>query len=138
MNNCDVLIKMWEKQLSCAKNNVLLKKTNEKMTLLILFLLLPVYVSAGIIGNINLKLDASTPSSNVTIENSSYNVYLDYDVKLGTETMWREAFCVENANAVDGSTNVYTLLTVDSGLSSFGLIAEKYLKGCCGSSILLE
>ena len=98
-----------------------------KLLLTLVLILIPLCANSGIIGNVNMTLDASSPTGYVTIGSTTLNVYLDYDVKLGSETTSREAFCVENANAVSGSTNPYTLLTVDSGLGSFGLTPSKYL-----------
>lgn len=103
---------------------------NKLIQLLIsaVFLTIPLCANANIIKDVNLTLDARTPTGYIQTGSAPYNVYLDYDVKLEGETAWREAFCVEDANAIDGSTYKYTLLTVDSGLSSVGLDADKYLK----------
>lgn len=91
-------------------------------------LLLPLCANAGIIGDFSMKLDASTPTGEVKINGVKSKVYLDYDVSFNNGSNWQEAFCVENAKAVDGSTNTYTLLKVDSGLEAFGLDPARYLQ----------
>lgn len=99
-----------------------------RLLVVAVFLATPLYVNANIIKNVTLTLQASAPTGYVTISGKTENVYFDYDVKLDGETAWREAFCVENANAYNNTTNSYTLLTVDSSLSGFGLDVDKYLK----------
>ena len=99
-----------------------------RLLIIAVFFAIPLCANANIIKDVNLTLDARTPTGYIQTGSAPYNVYLDYDVKLEGETAWREAFCVEDANAIDGSTYKYTLLTVDSGLSSVGLDADKYLK----------
>ena len=87
----------------------------------------PLCANADIIGNVSLQLDASIPSGYVTIGADTVNVYLDYDAKLDSNP-YVEAFCVENANAINGSTNQYTLLKIDSTLSDYGLDVSKFLQ----------
>lgn len=99
-----------------------------RLLVIAVFLAIPLYANANIIKDVNLTLDASAPTGYIKTGSTQYNVYLDYDVKLEGETAWREAFCVEDANAVDGSTYKYTLLKVDSGLGAFGLDVSKYLQ----------
>lgn len=86
----------------------------------------PMYASAYIIGNVNLQLGYSSPTGVVTFPSESGNYYLDYDVKLDGGA-WSEAFCVEDRNA-PSSTTTYTLLSIDSGLTAFGLDAASYLR----------
>ncbi len=104
-----------------------MKKIKGLIILVALFVV-PLYAGAGIIGDFSLKLAASTPSGEVNISNVKSNVYLDYDLSFDQGVNWQEAFCVENATAYSGSTNTYTLLTVDSGLADFGLDPAKYLQ----------
>jgi len=87
----------------------------------------PLYANAGIIGNVELTELYSGPTGYVTFPSpTGYgNYYLDYDAKLngGADV---EAFCVENIPG-PSSTLPYTLLTIDTGLSAFGLEASRYL-----------
>jgi len=91
-----------------------------------LFIGLPLSASADIIDNVSLKLDASYPAGWINIDGSSSYVYLDYDVSLDGGT-WGEAFCVENAESYDNSTNPYTLFSIDSSLDNYGVDADKYM-----------
>ena len=86
----------------------------------------PMYVSADIIGNVTLQLGYSSPTGVVTFPSESGNYYLDYDVRLNGGA-WSEAFCVEDRDAPP-STTTYTLLSIDSSLSTFGLDAASYLR----------
>ncbi|MFZ2399411.1 MAG: PEP-CTERM sorting domain-containing protein [Smithella sp.] len=91
-----------------------------------LMFVFPLCANAGIIGDVSLYLQASGPAGYATFPgNETINVYLDYDVSLNGGAL-NEAFCVENADAHNYSTNQYTLLSIDSGLSAFGLTASKY------------
>jgi hypothetical protein len=83
---------------------------------------LPIYANAGIIGTVTLQEAYSSPSGQTSIG----NVYFDYDVSINGGS-FQEAFCVENRNGPSGTVN-YTLLSVDSGLSAFGLNPAKYLQ----------
>ncbi|MEN6351440.1 MAG: PEP-CTERM sorting domain-containing protein [Syntrophomonas sp.] len=98
-----------------------------RLIVIVVFLAIPLYANAGIIKDVELYLQATGPSGYVYIEEKTENVYFDYDAGLNGGAL-SEAFCVENANAVNGSTSRYTLLTVDSSLSGFGLTVDKYLK----------
>jgi len=99
-----------------------------QILLIATLLMIPLWANAGIIGKVDLKLDANSPTGYVKINYQSYNVYIDYDVKLGSEATYREAFCVENAKAYDNTTNEYTLLSIDFGLSAFSLDPIKFLR----------
>jgi hypothetical protein len=101
-------------------------KTLTGFLIMIGFLLCPLLASAGIIGNVNLTLYYSSPTGYAVFPSESGNYYLDYDVSLNNGAV-DEAFCVEDMSA-PSSTQVYTLLSIDSGLSSFGLIPDNYLK----------
>ncbi|MEN6433561.1 MAG: PEP-CTERM sorting domain-containing protein [Smithella sp.] len=92
-----------------------------------LMFVFPLCANAGIIGDVSLYLQASAPAGYATFPGNEtiINVYLDYDVSLNGGAL-NEAFCVENADAHNYSTNQYTLLSIDSGLSAFGLTASKY------------
>lgn len=91
-----------------------------------LMFVFPLCANAGIIGDVSLYLQASGPAGYATFPgNETINVYLDYDVSLNGGAL-NEAFCVENADSTNNSTNQYTLLSIDSGLSDFGLTASKY------------
>ncbi len=93
---------------------------------LALFLSFPLCASASIIGQYNLIMTPSSPTGIVTFANSGAgNYYLDYDVSLNGATSV-EAFCVEDQLASSGSL-IYTLLTIDEGLTAFGLDASRYL-----------
>jgi hypothetical protein len=87
----------------------------------------PLCAEAGIIGNLNLQVIYSAPTGSVSFPPGtvSGNYYLDYDVSLNGGTAV-EAFCVENVGAPSGTLQ-YTLLTIDSGLSAFGLDATRYM-----------
>lgn len=93
-----------------------------------IFFLLPFYANAGIIGVVELTEYYSEPIGNVTIPSLySGNVYLDYDVSLNGGPIV-EAFCVENAWGPGGNNpTAYTLLSIDSSLISFGLLADRYM-----------
>lgn len=99
-----------------------------RLLVIAVFFAIPLYANANIIKNVTLTLQASAPTGYVTISGKTENVYFDYDAKLDGENASREAFCVENANAYNNTTNSYTLLTVDSSLSGFGLDVAKYLQ----------
>jgi hypothetical protein len=58
---------------------------------------------------------------------SQGSYYLDYDVSLNGAPI-TEAFCVENSDGPGyGVPTTYTLLSIDSGLSAFGLDSTRYL-----------
>jgi len=103
-----------------------MKKFMGLLLLAVLFVF-PLCANADIIGNVSLYLQASGPSGTATfpILGTINGVEFDYDVSLNGGAL-NEAFCVENAYYVNGSTNQYTLLTIDSTLSNFGLTASKY------------
>jgi hypothetical protein len=83
------------------------------------FFMFPLCANAGIIGNVSLTNYYSGPTGGVTFPSGGGTYYLDYEAKLGIAPV-DEAFCVEDATgAVYGSTNTYTLLSIDSGLASF-------------------
>ena len=92
-----------------------------------LMFVFPLCANAGIIGDVSLYLQASSPSGTATFPSlgTINGVEFDYDVSLNGGAL-NEAFCVENAYSTSGSTNQYTLLSIDSGLSDFGLTASKY------------
>jgi hypothetical protein len=97
------------------------------LLLIVTFFVFPLYANAGIIGNVTLQEYYSSPTGGVTFPTISGNYYLDYDVSLNYGPI-HEAFCVENADGPGyGNPNVYTLLSLDSGLSAFGLDAQRYL-----------
>jgi hypothetical protein len=103
-----------------------MKKLTGIFLLAVLFVF-PLCANAGIIGDVNLYLEASTPSGVVTIGTSSPNVYFDYDAQLKINGVWgalNEAFCVENADAINKSTYPYTLLSIDSTLSNYFAIGS--------------
>ncbi len=106
-----------------------MKKIAQILTAAVL-LVIPLYANAGIIGNVDLKLQYTSPTGYVTFPGPvSNNYYLDYDVKLNNAVAWSEAFCVENADgATDGKNHPYTLLTIDASLSNYGLNPSKYLQ----------
>ena len=84
-----------------------------------LFFLMIVFVStfnvgfafADIITPVNMNLSASKPIGNVTLQGSSFNVYLDYELSSNLLDS-NEVFCVEDANGLLGSSD-YTLITLD-------------------------
>jgi hypothetical protein len=93
------------------------------------FLVFPLCANAGIVGNVNLTNYFSDPTGSVSFNSgASYGgYYLDYDVRLNGSGPF-EAFCVENTpGAGNGSVNPYTLLSIDTGLSAFGLMANRHL-----------
>jgi hypothetical protein len=90
------------------------------------FFLCPLLANAGIIGNVNLTLYYSSPTGYAVFPSERGNYYLDYDVSLNSDAV-DEAFCVEDMNA-PSTTQIYTLLSIDSGLSAFGLDPANYLK----------
>lgn len=89
------------------------------------FLAFPILANADIIDNVTLKVTASSPTGSVSFPSQSGNYYLDYDVSLNGNAPV-EAFCVEDSDA-SNSTQDYTLLSIDSGLSDFGLDPSRYL-----------
>ena len=96
------------------------------LLLFVTFFVFPLSANAYIIGNLNLTETASGLTGNATFpSNTAGNWYFDYDVSLSGSAKV-EAFCVEDANAPTG-TNLYTLLSIDSGLNSFGLVSDRYL-----------
>lgn len=86
----------------------------------------PIWGNAYIIGNVNLQQYHSAPIGGVTFPSASGNYYLDYDVSLNGVGP-SEAFCVEDMGGPGAGGTLYTLLSIDSGLSVFGLDANKYL-----------
>ena len=93
------------------------------LLLIAAFLAVPLAANAGIIGNVNLTEYYSDPTGYVTFPSGYGNYYLDYDASINGAAAV-EAFCVEDQNGPP-STMQYTLLTIDSGLSSFGLSAAQ-------------
>lgn len=95
---------------------------------LTMFILLPNWAIASIIKDVNLTLTYSSPTGYVTFPSpTGYgNYYLDYDASLDGGAV-DEAFCVENSDG-PSITSRYTLLSIDSGLSAFGLDPFKYFK----------
>lgn len=102
-----------------------MKKFFFALALVSLMLAFPIYGSAYIIGDVYLHEYASSPTGSATFPSGTYNVYLDYDVTLDGGPQL-EAFCVEDENS-PSTTVQYTLLTIDSGLTAFGLNASNYL-----------
>lgn len=102
-----------------------MKKLFWALTLVSLMLVFPMYGNAYIIGNVNISKTASGPTGYATFPSGTYNVYLDYDVRIDGGPL-TEAFCVEDADS-SSSTIAYTLMTIDSDLWSFGLNASNYL-----------
>ncbi|HQB24264.1 MAG TPA: thioester domain-containing protein [Bacteroidales bacterium] len=103
-----------------------MKRLFVALALVSLMFAFPMYGNAYIIGDVNLTEYPSPETGYVTFPNSGYgNYYLDYDVSLnGGEQI--EAFCVEDRDGPP-STLQYTLLTIDGGLSAYGLNATNYL-----------
>jgi len=102
-----------------------MKKLMGLLLLSILFVF-PLCANANNMGNVSLSLQASGPSGTATFPIlGTLNVEFDYDVKLNNGAL-NEAFCVENAYSTSGSTNQYTLLSIDSSLSTYGLTPAKY------------
>ena len=95
------------------------------LLLIVIFFVVPLCADAYIIGDVNLQLQYSSPTGVVTFPSESGNYYLDYDVSLDGGD-FDEAFCVEDKDAPGASTS-YTLLSIDSGLSAFGLDSSRYL-----------
>ena len=90
------------------------------------FLALPMAANAGIIGNVSLTEYSYYPAGNVSYPSGAAgSYYLDYQVSINGGGQV-EAFCVEDSNSPP-NTQTYTLLTVDSGLADFGLIAQNYM-----------
>jgi hypothetical protein len=100
------------------------------------FLVFPLFANAGVIDKVTLTEGLKTYESGTFYFShlGSQSVYDNYnatisnqsagdDIKNGTY----DAFCVEDAWAT-GSNNLYTLLSVDSGLSTYGLDATRYKK----------
>jgi len=102
-----------------------MKKLFLALSLVSLMFTFPIYGNAYIIGDVDLKIYYSSPTGYVTFPSKAGTYYLDYDVSLngGSEV---EAFCVEEENA-STATQKYTLLTIDGGLSAYGLNATNYL-----------
>jgi hypothetical protein len=102
-----------------------MKKLMGLLLLAVLFVF-PLCANADNLGNVSLYLQASGPSGTATFPVlGTLNVELDYDVRLNGGAL-NEAFCVENAYSTSGSTNQYTLLSIDNSLSTYGLTALKY------------
>jgi len=90
------------------------------------FLAFPLFANAGIIGDVNLTEIFSSPTGSVSFPRPvSGTYYLDYDAKINSGPQI-EAFCVEDADGPSGTLR-YTLLSIDSGLSAFGLDATNYM-----------
>ncbi len=103
----------------------------KKLPLLALCLMLafPICASATIIGDTTLTMTPSRLTGTVAFPGErAASYYLDYDATYtwGDSTLESEIFCVEN---IPGSTRAqsYTLLTLDSSLSQYGLDADRYL-----------
>jgi hypothetical protein len=81
---------------------------------------LPMYANAGIIGNVTLAEQFSSPTGVVNFNGSDANVYLNYSVSLNGGA-YQQAFCVENQTGpgVRDPLPIYTLLSVDTGLGAF-------------------
>jgi hypothetical protein len=99
------------------------------LLLLAAFLSFAPCASAIIIGDADLKMYYSSPTGKVTFPTSGEgNYYLDYDADLtwNGSTQKIEIFCVEN---IPGTTTKvpYSLLSIDSTLSQFGLDPNRYL-----------
>lgn len=93
--------------------------------LIAVFVGFPVWANAGIIGNVNLTEYYSGPTGWAHFPSQSNTWYLDYDASInGASSV--ESFCVEDSNG-PSTTTPYTLITLDSGLSSFSLDASRYL-----------
>ena len=103
-----------------------MKKLMGFLLLAVLFVF-PLCANADNLGNYSLYLQASGPSGTATfpVLGTINGVDFDYDVRLNSGAL-NEAFCVENAYSTSGSTNQYTLLSIDSSLSTYGLTALKY------------
>jgi len=107
------------------------KKEGEKVKklfglfLIAVFVGCPVWANAWIIGNVNLTEYHSGPTGWAHFPSQSNTWYLDYDASINGATAV-ESFCVEDSNGPT-TTTAYTLLTLDSGLSSFGLDVSRYL-----------
>jgi hypothetical protein len=105
-----------------------MQRLNRVLIIAALFLI-PLYANADIIANnVDLTVYASGPYGSATFPGlgTLQNVAFDYDVKLGTGAI-NEAFCVENASA-SSTTQPYTLLSIDSSLSNYGLDPNRYLQ----------
>ena len=88
---------------------------------------LPMYANANIIGNVTLKETFQTGGSVSFDSGANYGNYaLDYHVSLNNGP-YAEAFCVEGQDGPQQIGPLYTLLTIDSGLSAFSLDASTYL-----------
>lgn len=94
--------------------------------LIAVFVGCPVWANAWIIGNVNLTESYSDPTGWAHFQSQSATWYLDYDASINGALTSVESFCVEDSNG-PATTTAYTLLTIDSGLSSFGLDASRYL-----------
>ena len=90
------------------------------------FLMLPLYANAYIIGTVNLTEFPSGPTGWASFPSQSGTYYLDYDVSLNGGPS-QEAFCVEDALGPYPNTRPYTLLSIDQGLAAFGLDPSRYL-----------
>lgn len=98
------------------------------MAVILALLFAPSMASAGIIGNVSLTMSASTPYGYARFPSgASGNYYLDYDARLNGSGTLLEIFCVEDATGVSGTTNPYTLLSIDSTLSTFTGNWQRYL-----------
>lgn len=92
------------------------------------------YGNAYIIGNWYLNVNWSGPTGQVTFPSGTGSYYLDYDIALSktnpvgepADEPTNQGFCVENKNASSG-TELYTLLSIDSGLGGFGLNAQNFM-----------
>jgi hypothetical protein len=93
------------------------------------FLCIPFYANAGIIGQVNLTLGYSSPTGSVSFTGSNgyNNYYLDYDTSLNGGA-FGEAFCVENMAAPTIANTPYTLLSIGTDLSDFSLDAARYIR----------
>lgn len=101
------------------------------LLLISMFFAFPLCANADIIGTVDLKVDYSGPGGNATFPSGSGSYYFDYDVSLNNGAgfgPYDEAFCVEDRDPpLEGVNTKYTLLSIDDGLSAFGLDASKYL-----------
>ncbi len=121
-----------QKQIPRRKSNRKLNKSGgrkmKKMMgflIIIVFCVFPLFANAGIIGDVTLSESYNWPAGHAAWNNVWGDYYLDYHASLNGGP-YGEAFCVENADGPGPSPSPYTLLSIDSGLSTFGLDALRY------------
>lgn len=88
----------------------------------IIFLIFPVIASADIIGTAQLEIYWHAPTGG--------GYYLDYDgyMTFDGDRSFVEMFCVEDSDAPSHTATDYTLLSIDSSLTGFGLDPEGYIR----------